>query len=297
MLRRLAPLDKALVLILVPLWLVSLGLGATSVFRGVAGHMAVGLRVEDADSYPTLTGAFVYVVHPSDPLAQAGLRPGDRLLRVGDEDLRGVGTLGFSGRSLEEAGGDARVPLVFERDGERLEISLALVPVATRRPLLAASFALAASALFLLFRGQPTPMVRAYFYFAMCWPCAAPPWATLEATDLSSGEIKWRVPLGTLEKIVPWPFYLFIDGGMEMGGPMVTASGLIFIAATSDGYFRAFDLDNGNELWKTELPTTGNAVPMTYTYQGSQYVVIAAGGHFTSPLPAGDYLMAYRLPQ
>ena len=84
---------------------------------------------------------------------------------------------------------------------------------------------------------------------------------------------------------------------MEMGGPMVTASGLIFIAATSDGYFRAFDIDNGNELWKTELPTTGNAVPMTYTYQGSQYVVIAAGGHFTSPLPAGDYVMAYRLPQ
>jgi quinoprotein glucose dehydrogenase len=128
-------------------------------------------------------------------------------------------------------------------------------------------------------------------------PCAAPPWATLEATDLSSGEILWRVPLGTLEGIVPWPFYHLIEGGMEMGGPIVTAGGLIFIAAASDGYFRAFDIDTGAELWTKKLPTTGNAVPMTYRYQGSQYVVIAAGGHFTSPLPAGDHVMAFRLPR
>lgn len=126
-------------------------------------------------------------------------------------------------------------------------------------------------------------------------PCTAPPWATLEATDLASGEILWRVPLGTLEEIVPWPFYHLIEGGMEMGGPMVTAGGLIFIAAASDGYFRAFDIDTGAELWREKLPTTGNAVPMTYTVKGEQYVVIAAGGHFTSPLPSGDHLMAFRL--
>lgn len=127
-------------------------------------------------------------------------------------------------------------------------------------------------------------------------PCAAPPWATLDATDLESGEILWSVPLGTLEKMVPWPLYHLIEGGMEMGGPSVTTSGLIFIAAASDGYLRAFDIDDGDELWKHELPTTGNAVPMTYTYQGRQYVVIAAGGHFTSPLPSGDHLLAFRLP-
>lgn len=126
-------------------------------------------------------------------------------------------------------------------------------------------------------------------------PCSAPPWATLDATDLETGEILWSVPLGTLEKMVPWPFYHMIEGGMEMGGPMVTASGLIFIAATSDAYLRAFDIENGDELWKSELPTTGNAVPMSYQYQGRQYVVIAAGGHFTSPLPSGDYLVAFRL--
>ncbi len=126
-------------------------------------------------------------------------------------------------------------------------------------------------------------------------PCSAPPWATLDATDLETGEILWSVPLGTLEKMVPWPFYHMIEGGMEMGGPMVTASGLIFIAATSDAYLRAFDIENGDELWKSELPTTGNAVPMSYQYQGRQYVVIAAGGHFTSPLPSGDYLVAFSL--
>jgi quinoprotein glucose dehydrogenase len=97
--------------------------------------------------------------------------------------------------------------------------------------------------------------------------------------------------------MAPWPLYHLIDGGMEMGGPSVTASGLIFIAATSDGYMRAFDIDTGGELWQHELPTTGNAVPMTYTYQGRQYLVIAAGGHFTSPLPAGDHLVAFRLPE
>lgn len=126
-------------------------------------------------------------------------------------------------------------------------------------------------------------------------PCSAPPWATLDATDLETGEILWSVPLGTLEKMVPWPFYHLIEGGMEMGGPMVTAAGLVFIAATSDAYLRAFDIENGNELWKADLPATGNAVPMSYQYRGQQYVVIAAGGHFTSPLPSGDYLVAFRL--
>ena len=76
---------------------------------------------------------------------------------------------------------------------------------------------------------------------------------------------------------------------------MVTASGLVFIAATSDQYLRAYDTISGEELWRTKLPTTGNAVPMSYTYQGQQYVLIAAGGHFSSPAPAADYVLAYKL--
>ena len=127
-------------------------------------------------------------------------------------------------------------------------------------------------------------------------PCAKPPWATLDAVDLESGELLWRVPLGTLKNMAPWPATLLAKGALEAGGPMVTATGLVFIGATSDGYFRAFDADSGDELWKVELPATGNAVPMTYEYQGKQYVLIAAGGHFSSPLPSGDYLQAFALP-
>jgi len=127
-------------------------------------------------------------------------------------------------------------------------------------------------------------------------PCTAPPWATLAAIDLESGEILWQQPFGTLKGMAPWPFYHFIEGGMEMGGPMVTASGLTFIAAASDAYFRAFNTETGEELWRASLPTTGNAVPMTYRYRGQQYILIAAGGHFTSPEPAGDHLIAFALP-
>ncbi len=128
-------------------------------------------------------------------------------------------------------------------------------------------------------------------------PCTAPPWATLDAVDLSSGEILWRVPLGTLKHLAPWPVTLFVKSGLEAGGPIVTAGGLVFIAATSDGYIRAFDIDDGTELWKNELPATGNAVPMTYVYEGRQYVAIAAGGHFASPLPSGDHLVVFALPR
>ena len=166
---RLSPFDKALVLILVPLWVVCFALGVRLEVRGGAAAL-VALSVEDSESYPALTGDFSFNLHPSDPLVEAGLRAGDRLVRVGDLDLRGIGTIGFFGYTLEEAGRDLSVPLVFGRDGERFETSLSVVPVSKfLRPFLAASFALAASALFLLLRGRPTPTVRAYFYFAMCW--------------------------------------------------------------------------------------------------------------------------------
>jgi quinoprotein glucose dehydrogenase len=127
-------------------------------------------------------------------------------------------------------------------------------------------------------------------------PCSAPPWATLAAVDLESGDIKWQIPFGTLEGSVRWPIHRFFSSGYQMGGPMVTASGLIFIGAVMDGYIRAYDIDTGEELWKEKLPTSGNAVPMTYTYEGEQYVVIAAGGHWTSPLPQSDHVIAFKLP-
>ena len=168
-LRRLAPLDRALVLVLVPLWVVCFGLAVRTQMWGGPLPPFLELRAESAESYPVLTGAYAQNVHPSDPLAAAGLRPGDRLLRVGDLDLRGVGTAGFGPRALDEAGRALHVPLVFERDGQRLETSLALSPVSNVLPVVATSFTLAASALFLLFRARPTRTVLAWFYLAMCW--------------------------------------------------------------------------------------------------------------------------------
>ena len=126
-------------------------------------------------------------------------------------------------------------------------------------------------------------------------PCTPPPWTTLAAVDLVSGDIRWQVPLGTMEDQAPWPIS-YMAGGIGMGGPALTRSGLIFTAASGDWYLRAYDIDTGDELWKGRLDTSSAAVPMTYESGGAQFVVIAAGGHFTNPdAPAGDYLTAFRL--
>ena len=164
---RLAPLDKALVLILVPLWIVCLTLTVRTQVRG-GGKVLLGVSVEDSGSYPVLTGQFSRVFHASDPLAEAGLRAADRLIKLGGADLLGANSIDVFVRSIEQGGRDLRVPLVFERDGERLETSLRLVPASQGLPMMFVSFAFAVSGLFLLLRGRPTPMVRAYFYYAMC---------------------------------------------------------------------------------------------------------------------------------
>jgi quinoprotein glucose dehydrogenase len=83
-----------------------------------------------------------------------------------------------------------------------------------------------------------------------------------------------------------------------MGGPLVTASGLVFIGAAMDGYFRAFDVETGAELWRDALPAGGQANPLTYRVRpdGRQYVVIAAGGHGSLGTEKGDFVVAYALP-
>jgi hypothetical protein len=171
--RRLRPIDRVLLPTLTLLWVVCFALGVRTQIRGGPLAPSLELSVESDASYPVLTGAYAQIVHPTDPLAPAGLRPGDRLLRVGDADLRGVGTFGFSGRALDEAGRGLRVPLLFERNGQRLETSLGLPPVSGVLPVLAASFAFAASAFFLLLRARPTRSVLAWAYFALSFAIPA----------------------------------------------------------------------------------------------------------------------------
>ena len=145
--------------------------------------------------------------------------------------------------------------------------------------------------------GSPYCAVMTPFLSPWGAPCTKPPWSTLAAVDLSTGDIVWQVPFGSLKHMAPWPLSLLSGfGTIQMGGPMVTRSGLTFIAASADRQLRAFSTVTGEELWSDELPTTGNAVPMSYVSGGKQFVVIAAGGNFTSPSPPGDYLMAYSLP-
>ena len=135
------------------------------------------------------------------------------------------------------------------------------------------------------------------FFSPLGVPCTKPPWGTLTAVDLNTGDHLWNVPLGTSKDIAPFPFW-WIKGAPNMGGPTVTVSGVTFIAATSDYYLRAFNTETGEELAKFRLPTGGHATPMTYKNKdGRQFVVIAAGGHWAIGTPASDHLIAFALPE
>jgi quinoprotein glucose dehydrogenase len=125
------------------------------------------------------------------------------------------------------------------------------------------------------------------------YPAIAPPWGTLNAIDMKTGEIAWKVPLGEFEalskKRIP------ITGTENYGGMAVTAGGLVFIAATRDEKFRAFDKDTGKLLWETKLPAGGYATPAVYEVNGKQYVVIACGGGKMGT-KSGDKYLAFALP-
>ena len=127
-------------------------------------------------------------------------------------------------------------------------------------------------------------------------PCSPPPWGTLNVVDLATGTIRWKVPLGTLRDIAPIPLPITI-GTPNLGGPVVTKSGLIFIGAAFDDYLRAFDLETGDELWRGRVPAGPQATPMTYLHAGRQYVVIAAGGYGRGGTKPGDAIVAFALPE
>lgn len=145
-------------------------------------------------------------------------------------------------------------------------------------------------------QGTPYAMYRRPLLSSAHLPCTQGPWGELIGVDLAAGTIRWRVPLGSLQSFLP-TLKNMPAGSPSLGGPIVTAGGLAFIAGTIDPYLRAFDLDDGKELWKAKLPTSGHATPMTYRWQGRQYVVIAAGGSAKITEEAqGDAIIAYALP-
>lgn len=128
-------------------------------------------------------------------------------------------------------------------------------------------------------------------------PCGPRPWGKLTALNYNTGELVWERPFGTLEELAPWPVSM-MEGPPNIGGSVLTASGLTFIASTTDFYFRAFSTETGEELWKAKLPTGGHTTPMTYRAKANQkqYVIISAGGYFSMDEPTGDHLIAYALP-
>lgn len=146
--------------------------------------------------------------------------------------------------------------------------------------------------------GAPYAMKRELLRSPLGLPCNPPPWGVLAAVDMHDGKVLWRTPLGATGDLAPGSQLLLRGVGTpNFGGPIATASGLVFIGAAMDDYLRAFDARTGRELWRGRLPAGGQATPMTYVWKGRQYVVIAAGGHAKSGTRRGDQVVAFALPE
>jgi len=147
---------------------------------------------------------------------------------------------------------------------------------------------------------QGTPYIarRGIFWSDGMRPCVPPPWGKIVAVDLNSGSVQWQHSLGNLDGLAPLGVGKYFDWGTpNTGGSMQTQSGLVFIGATLDKYFRAFSTSTGKELWNYRLPYAGHATPMSYEgSDGKQYVVIAAGGHGALMSEPGDAVVAFTLP-
>ncbi|MCU0760932.1 MAG: pyrroloquinoline quinone-dependent dehydrogenase [Steroidobacteraceae bacterium] len=144
--------------------------------------------------------------------------------------------------------------------------------------------------------GTPYRVEMGIFTSPLGIPCTPPPFGTVSAIDMDSGKLRWQVPLGQARyKGVTAP-RSFGWGSPNIGGPIVTAGGLVFIGAALDARLRALDLASGRELWQAPLEAPGMSVPMTYLARGRQYVVIAAGGNARLSPELSDALMAFALP-
>ena len=148
-------------------------------------------------------------------------------------------------------------------------------------------------------KGAPGGVDRPIWLSILGVPCNTPPWGFLSATDLATGKLAWSQPFGTGFDAGPLgiPMRMRIPlGTPNLGGAVVTASGLTFIAAAQDDYLRAFETASGKLLWSGRLPAGGQASAMTYMHRGRQYVAIGATGHKQLKTRAGDSLVVYALP-
>lgn len=145
--------------------------------------------------------------------------------------------------------------------------------------------------------GTPYVMRRRILVSDKRLPCSPPPWGALVAVDLNTGRHAWSVPLGDPSTMAPQlkPFSNPPLGMPNLGGPVVTAGGLVFVGAAMDHFIRAFDIETGRELWRGALPAGARATPMTYVLNGKQFVVIAAGGN--EDWGKGDSIVAFALPE
>ncbi len=141
-------------------------------------------------------------------------------------------------------------------------------------------------------RGAPYGMMRRFLLSPKRIPCTPPPWGTLLAVDTTTGDKKWEVPLGQFHPKLPANF-----GSISLGGPIITAGGLVFIGSTLVPQLYAFDIETGQQLWKADLPSSAKATPMTFQGpDGKQYIVVCAGGYGIPDLsPIADYVVAFAL--
>jgi quinoprotein glucose dehydrogenase len=146
-------------------------------------------------------------------------------------------------------------------------------------------------------RGTPYWMRRRLLRSPSGLPCTPPPFGSLVAVDLKSGAKLWDVPLGSLTRILPPEAAARVPeswGSINLGGPIVTAGGVVFIGAALDRWFRAFDIETGRQLWRGPLPESGKASPMSYRLaSGEQFVAITVGGG--GAFGAGDHVIAFKL--
>ena len=146
-------------------------------------------------------------------------------------------------------------------------------------------------------KGAPYVMLREVLMSSLGAPCNPPPWGRLTAIDMKTGKHRWQIPFGRVEfspkfrSLVSW-------GAPNQGGPIVTKGGLIFIGASLDSRFRAYDTQSGKELWSYEVPAPATATPMTFQHSdGRQYVVVSAGGHGGFQTRLSDVIVAFALPK